>query len=105
MIGNQISAQELYDRMQTNMQDAIVVDVRSPDEFKNGSIHGAINIPFDQIKKEKERLAPYTIIYLYCFSGSRSELAMIELQDAVDATVYNLTGGVLAWKKSLFPLV
>ena len=56
---------------------ALVIDVRTPDEFANGHIDGAINIPFDQTAQRlndlpSDKTAP---IVLYCRSGRRSSVA------------------------------
>ena len=57
-------------------QGAVIVDVRSPGEFKSGHIKGAINIPLDQVKNKigelKKKNKP---IITCCLSGSRSGMA------------------------------
>lgn len=70
-------------------QGAMVVDVRTPDEFAAGHLEGAINIPFEQISAEfaARGIAKDTQVVLYCRSGRRSGVA----NDALIADGYNNT--------------
>jgi phage shock protein E len=72
---------------------AVIVDVRSVQEFKSGHVKNAINIPLDQLKSKivelKKKNKP---IITVCRSGARSSMAKQTLKNA-GITVYN--GG--AW--------
>ena len=77
---------------------SIVVDVRTPEEYAEGHIPGAINIPLDTIGDEQPAELPDLgqRIYVYCRSGRRSAtataiLAGIGYTDVVDF------GGILDW--------
>ena len=94
-----------YETIDTNKalelidKGAIVIDVRSADEYNEGHIKGAINIPVDEIdsisyKKDK------TII-VYCASGIRSEKAVKRLVELGYTSLYNLDGGLLNWGSDL----
>jgi len=62
------------------VQGALVVDVRSSQEFSMGHYQGAINIPFDQIEKRiNEFGAKSKPIVVYCASGGRSTIAKNKL--------------------------
>jgi phage shock protein E len=56
---------------------ALVIDVRSPQEYANGHFSTAINIPHDRIKQRLGELGEdkYRPIVLYCYAGSRSAAA------------------------------
>lgn len=57
-------------------QGAIIVDVRTPAEFSNGHIKGAINIPLDIIKSKTQELKHKNKpIITCCRSGNRSSMA------------------------------
>jgi len=62
---------------------AVIVDVRSPAEFKSGHTKGAINIPLDQVKTKindlKKKNKP---VITCCRSGSRSGMAKSVLASA-----------------------
>ncbi|MBP7018489.1 rhodanese-like domain-containing protein [Candidatus Saccharibacteria bacterium] len=62
----------------------LIIDVREPDEFLEGHIEGAINIPPDELIAGAEKLKDVskdTEIVLYCLSGSRSNASMYYLRD------------------------
>jgi phage shock protein E len=56
---------------------ALVVDVRSPEEFAAGHFSSAINIPYDRIEKRIKELGEDKArpVILYCYAGSRSAAA------------------------------
>jgi phage shock protein E len=51
---------------------AFLVDVRTPNEFANGSVKGAINIPLDKIETQLGKLKNKEQIIVFCRSGNRS---------------------------------
>lgn len=107
MVGKQISAEELNNLLQQGLkEDSVLVDVRTPDEFKRGAISGAVNIPLDQINEHIEELKPYKTIYVYCLSGGRSQLALLQLgSSGLTGEIVNVTSGMLAWKNHGYPVV
>ena len=54
---------------------ALLVDVRSPAEFRSGSVPGAINIPLDTITQQLSRFKGAKNIVVFCRSGNRSRMA------------------------------
>lgn len=81
---------------------AIIVDVRENDEWQAQHIAGAIHIPLGQVQTRIAELAQYknSTVIMQCRSGKRSEKAASILKTAGFSSVYNLTGGILAWDKS-----
>ena len=78
------------------LEGAILVDVRSPQEYHEGHLKGAINIPYYEITKNaykylanKERG-----IIVYCQYGQRSRNALKTLRKLGYRDVYSLTGGI-----------
>lgn len=73
-------------------QGAIVIDVRSPQEFAEGHIPGAICIPEYNIQREIRNKVPNinSLIIVYCDSGVRSKNAQKRLQKMGYKQVYNL---------------
>lgn len=55
--------------------DTIIVDVRAPDEVKEGSIPGMVNIPNEEIDKNLDKLPKDKKIVTYCNSGTMAEMA------------------------------
>ena len=78
---------------------AIVIDVRTKDEYNSGHIKNAINIPLDTI--DYIDIDKDTIIIVYCASGIRSTEAAKKLYDLGFNNLYNLDGGLLNWGGNL----
>ena len=81
--------------------NAVLIDVRSAEEFKTGYIRGAVNIPHTEIAEKisavaKEKSTP---LYLYCRSGRRVGIAMEALAQLGYTEMYNLGGAEEAAKK------
>ena len=72
---------------------ATLVDVRTPSEFRDGNIQGAINLPLQTLGSNLNKLMKDQVIITCCRSGSRSGMARRQLQAAGFTQVYN--GG--AW--------
>jgi rhodanese-related sulfurtransferase len=68
---------------------ATLVDVRTPAEFKDGHINGAINLPLQTLKTNLNKLKKDQVIITCCRSGSRSGMARRLLQSAGFKQVYN----------------
>jgi rhodanese-related sulfurtransferase len=89
-----------------NHEDALILDVREENEFKEGHILHALHIPagrlMDRVKElEKYRSRPVITV---CRSGSRSGRVSALLRRQGFSTVYNLEGGLLAWQNANLPL-
>ena len=81
-------------------KEVILVDVRTPEEYAEGFIQGAINIDyFDQQSfiKQISELDKKEPVYLYCRSGNRSMKAARQLVTLGFEKVYDLAGGYMAW--------
>lgn len=86
---------------------AVLVDLRSANQFKDGHIAGAKNLPGDQIAadpKALEKLAAKTIV-LYCDNGMTTAAAQRTLTRAGAKSVFSLRGGLGAWKQENLPVV
>jgi rhodanese-related sulfurtransferase len=89
-----------------NRKDAVVIDVREPNEFKGGHIPNARNLPVGQIKdraKELEKLKSRPLL-LVCQTGSRSAQACAGLVTGGFAQVVALSGGMAAWQQAGMPV-
>ena len=75
-------------------KDFILIDVRTPSEFAEGHLRGAVNIPHDVIAEKIQTVAPdkNTALYLYCRSGRRVEAARESLKKLDYKKTYNLGG-------------
>ncbi|MEH7124502.1 rhodanese-like domain-containing protein [Bacillus sp. JJ1773] len=76
---------------------AQLIDVREPNEFENGHILGARNIPLSQLKMRLKELRPDKPVYLYCQSGMRSGRAAQFLHRKGYRDLSHLQGGFKKW--------
>lgn len=75
-----------------NREDYILVDVRTADEYQNGHVEGAVNIPVDELREKLSSLDKSKAIVVYCQVGLRGYIAdRILSQNSFIA--YNVTGG------------
>src|SRR5215831_13242628 len=88
-------------------QPVTVIDVRDPDEFRDGYIEGASNISrgFLEFRIGAAVSDPTTPVVLYCQTGLRSMLAAKALRDLGYTNVINLQGGYQRWAQSGLPVV
>jgi rhodanese-related sulfurtransferase len=83
-----------------------LIDVRTPGEYAEGHVPGAVNIPLDQVQARMSELEAYKSqdLYLICRSGARSAKAQGILQSAGFEKTINVAGGTLAWQSAGFPV-
>lgn len=86
-------------------QGATIIDVRSPQEYREGHVDGAICIPDYQIKREIEKKVPNKdeLIVVYCATGHRSQRTQQILEDMGYTNVYNVYEGINIWKYLKIP--
>ena len=81
--------------------DAVILDVRTEDEFESGHIPNALNIDLRMgpgFIDELNALDKNKFYYVYCRSGARSAQAVQEMRDLGFSEAYNLIGGILEWE-------
>ncbi|EHQ40886.1 rhodanese-like domain-containing protein [Myroides odoratus] len=76
-----------------------LIDVRTPKEYKEGTILNAVNIDFldESFSKNIKQLDKKQPVYIFCQSGKRSAVAAEKMQEA-GFDVIELAGGYKAWK-------
>ncbi len=70
-------------------EGAILVDVRTIEEFKHGSPKGAINIPLNNITANLEKFKSASSVVVFCASGNRSRTAKMLLEQNKIKNVIN----------------
>ena len=87
----------LIERVANN--DWLLIDVRSPQEFADGHIPGAVNMPHENINDYLSELEGHRNkpIIIYCRSGRRAKLAMKVLEELDFSEVMHLEGDMLGW--------
>lgn len=86
---------------------AVLLDVRSSNQFKDGHIAGARSLPADQIAEGATALDKLKdkLVIACCDSGTTSAAAARTLARLGFKQVYNLRGGLTAWRQDNLPLV
>ena len=79
-----------------NAAGAVLLDVRTPQEYREGHIPGSQNVPLQQLDKVEEVTENKdTVLYVYCRSGARSRQAVSLLNHMGYTNVHNI-GGIAA---------
>jgi phage shock protein E len=73
---------------------ALLIDVRSADEFEGGHIEGAINIPHSEIEALKQAIGDEhdRSVVFYCGSGRRADRARLQLEAEGYTGIFNASG-------------
>ena len=80
-----------------NAAGAVLLDVRTPQEYREGHIPGSQNVPLQQLGKVEEVTENKdAVLYVYCRSGARSRQAVSLLQAMGYTNVHNI-GGIAAY--------
>jgi phage shock protein E len=87
--------------------DLVILDVRTPEEFNEGHIDGAVMIDFyrDDFSAQLAELDPDVRYVLYCRSGNRSGQTTAIMEELGFQSVQDVDGGSLAWQAAGLPLV
>lgn len=90
-----------------NHEDALVLDVREDQEFRDGHIINSVHIPTGDLVKRLKELEKYRQrpIILVCRSGNRSRTSAALLHKQGFNPLYNLEGGIIAWQNANLPLI
>jgi rhodanese-related sulfurtransferase len=94
----EISRDELARRLQNEARDFTLLDVRTAEEFAQGHVPGAINIPLDQLGARTPELKADGEIIVYCLSGGRAQQAIDLLRQKHFKNVVHLSGDYPAWQ-------
>ncbi len=91
--------------LKINREDAVVIDVRTSDEYVKGHIPNARNVPLGDLEKRSgELIKEGQPLILCCATGARSAAALGTLRKAGAESVFNLSGGIQAWERAGQPL-
>lgn len=85
---------------------SFILDVRTPEEYAEGHVPNAINVPHDQVEARLAELEAHKNgpVVLYCKSGRRAGLAAEALAKAGFTNLQHLTGDMQAWSAAGLPV-
>lgn len=95
-----ISPQQVYDAIYS--EDTVqLVDVRTPEEYKESHLKGAQNIcvTSDDFNEKVKTLDKNKPVYVYCKKGGRSANAAKQLKEMGFTKIYDMDGGILLWEE------
>jgi len=96
-----VEPEQAADRLRT--KEAVVVDVRTRDEWKTGRIRGAVHVPLNELSARIGGIPRDRTLITVCRSGHRSVVAARKLSRA-GFEVENLRGGMGGWARAGLPL-
>ncbi|WP_296697664.1 rhodanese-like domain-containing protein [Algoriphagus sp.] len=100
-----LTAQKFEEIVNTN-KEAIILDVRTPDEYSEGHISGALNIDYmdDAFEQEIANLNKSKTYLVYCKAGVRQDKASIRMKELGFEHIILLEGGITSWQQNGMPL-
>lgn len=89
--GDPVAARQAWPMIE---QGVLLIDVRTPAEFAQGHVDGALNIPWEQTGKLMAAIGPdkQRPVVVYCRSGNRSGRAKVVLETKGYTNIFNATG-------------
>jgi len=86
--------------------NAVVLDVRTPEEFNSGALVNSINVDFRDkyFETRVKDMDVNKVYFVYCLSGGRSSSAAELMRKNGIKNVYEMVGGMLAWNKASMPV-
>ena len=84
----------------------IILDVRTPNEYKRGHLHNSVLIPVKELQSRQKELGAHKDreILIYCATGNRSTVASKILIDNGFKHIVNMRGGIYDWSKKNYPV-
>lgn len=99
---SRLTAQALADEL-AGPDPALLIDVRSEREWREGRIEQAVNVPLSRLLEQVDSLPTDRRMVLYCSSGYRSSIASSLLQRRSRSQIADLVGGLAAWEAARLP--
>ena len=82
-----------------------LLDVRTPEEFRQARLKGAVLIPISEIERRLGEIPRNKTIVVYCAVGSRSNMVAGFLAEKGYREVYNVADGIVGLYRNGFPIV
>lgn len=103
----QISQQQLLTALKSAEHNIVVLDVRSPEEYKEGHLNNAINVSHNTVADKLAQLSQYkdNTVVVYCRSGRRAAFAEKILNENGFKNLRHLTGDMNGWLAAELPVV
>ncbi len=102
---NMTPAADIKDLLDGNPDSALVIDVRSAEDFEKGHIPGSVHVDVGKVGEIMDRIPTNKPVFLACYSGQNAGYTMAYLRMAGFENVKSMLYGInLGWLKAEFPL-
>jgi rhodanese-related sulfurtransferase len=85
-------------------RNVFLLDVRTPQEFQQAALKGAVLIPINEIERRLKEVPRNRPVLVYCAVGSRSRPVADFLVKQGYPEVYHLADGIVGWYRNGFPI-
>ena len=92
-----MSQEALLEHQSRHPDHLFVLDVRTPQEYAEGHVPGAVNVPYDQLASRLAEVPKDKDVVLYCKSGRRAGIAADVLAANGYTRLSHLEGDMPAW--------
>jgi len=82
----------------------VILDVRTPEEYGQAHLHGALLIPLSDLEKRVQEIPRDRPLLVYCAVGGRSVSAAGFLAAHGYREIYQISDGLVGWYKNGFPI-
>ncbi len=100
-----ISIDEVYERVQANDPDMLLLNVSDEEFYNMGHIENSLKIPWDELEANLEKVDSKKHIVIYCRRGVRSESAYTALSQNGFTLLWVMEGGLEDWIERGYPTV
>ncbi len=104
MLNKSVETASWRELRDVNRDDTIILDVRTEMEFSVGRVHGAINIPIDELRERIDEIPKNKAILIYCAIGLKGYLAYKTLTLKGYTNVRNISGGYKTYATAMAPI-
>jgi len=99
-----VSAEEAA-RLIGTLNNLVILDVRTQEEYDIEHIQNAVLIPVQELENRVGELFKDETLLVYCRTGNRSQTAVNILEENGFTKIYHMNGGITAWKSAGYPTV
>ena len=82
----------------------VLLDVRTPEEYRQAHLHGALLIPLGELGKRAQEIPRDKPVLVYCSVGARSVSAAGLLASRGYREIYQISDGLVGWYKNGYPI-
>ncbi len=95
-----------FDALGASNESILILDVRTPREYQQGHVPGAINIPHNTLTDRIDEIAEFKDkpVVAYCESGGRTRMALDILKQYAFKNPIHLKGDMAAWRAAGRPI-